>query len=189
MMFTHSYKKAIGNDLFLIRPKTIYTFLSVQMDLASLMKQLNRQLDSFPGLISKDAVFIDYLTIRENMLVILSLTPDHPKRALDLVVTEVLEELQISDSLADQHFNVLPLNLFLKLQLRLASLCNKKVILVDDWLDHESASAKQDWLLLFRGFVRNTDCSIIFFTSDEQLLSVENPLRLDPGSYLSKKIS
>lgn len=188
-MFKHSYKKTIEHNLFLLKPKTIYTFLSVQMDLSSLMKQLNRQSGSFPGLITKDTAFIDYLTIRENMLVALSLTPCYPKRALDLIVNEVLEELQIPDSLADQHVNVLPLNLSLKLQLRLIELCNKKVIIVDDWLSHESTSIKQDWLLLFREFARKTGCSFILFTSNEQLLPIENPLRLAPGSYLSKKIS
>lgn len=188
-MFNRIYKKNIDHNLFLVEPKTIYTFLSMQMDLSSLMKQLNRQSGSFPGLITKDTTFIDYLTIRENLLVALSLAPNNSKRDLDLIVDEVLEELQIPDSLADQHFDVLPVNLSLRLQLRLTALCNKKIILVDDWLSYESPTAKQDWLLLFREFTRKTGCSFILFTPNEQLLPIKNQLKMTSTSYLSKKIS
>ncbi len=189
MMFNHAYKKTNDSDFFLIKPKTIYTFLANQLEQPSLIRRLNRQLGYFPSLLAKDTTFIDYLTIRENMLIILSLAPNQTKRRLDLVVNEVLEELQIPDSLANQPFSALPLTLSIQLQLTLTILCNKKVILVDNWLSHESASNKQDWLFLFREFSRTHGCSFIIFTSDEKLLPIENLLRMDSVSYSSKKIS
>lgn len=186
-MFKPAYKKSENDsNLLLIKPKTIYTFSAKQMELPSLMKQLKSQSGFFPGVFTKETTFIEYLTIRENMLVALSLASDQPKRTLDLMVNEILEELNIPDSLANQPFNTLSLELSLQLQLQLNVLCNKKIILVDDWLKYESESEKQDWLFLFRHFARTKGCSFILFTSDEKLLTIGNPLKLNTDSFQSK---
>lgn len=188
-MFNHSYKKANDRNFYLIKPKTIYTFLANPLEQPSLISGLNGQLGYFPHLLSKDTTFIDYLTVRENMLVILSLAPNQTKRTLDLVVSEILEEMKIPDYLANQPFSALPVILSIQLQLKLTVLCNKKVILVDHWLSQESASNKQDWLFLFREFARTNDCSFIILTSDARLLPIDNLLKMDSVSYSTKKIS
>lgn len=189
MMFNNFYKKNNNNDFFLIKPKTIYTFLANPFEQLSLISRLNGQLGYFPHLLAEDTNFIDYLSIRENMLVVLSLAPNQTKRKLNLVVSEVLEELKIPDYLANQPFSALPVKLSIHLQLKLIVLCNRKVILVDHWLSHESASNKQDWLFLFREFARTTSCSFIILTSDVRLLPIENLLRMDSVAYSTKKIS
>lgn len=186
-MFKHSFKKNNNHLAFSIKPKTIYSLSAKEVDFSILMKQFNRQLGSFPGVITKDKTFIDYLTVRENMLLFLSLASDQMKRSLDLVVNEVLEELDISDALADQTFKVMPLHLFLQLQLRLNELCNKKVILVEDCFSFDSASLKQDWLLSLRYYARTKGFSFILVTSDHQLLASEKPFDLNPTAFHSRK--
>lgn len=188
-MFKHSFKKKDNHPVFSIKPKTIYSLSAKEVDFPMLMKQFNRQLGSFPGVITNNETFIDYLTVRENMLVVLSLASNQMKRSLDLVVNEVLEELNISDVLADQPFKTLPLNLSLQLQLRLNELCNKKVILVEDCFSFETASSKQDWLLSLRYYARTKDFSFILITSDNQILASEKPFNLHPIAYHSKKVS
>lgn len=188
-MFKHSFKKNDNYLAFSIKPKTIYSLSAKEVDFSILMKQFNRQLGFFPGVITKDETFIDYLTVRENMLLVLSLASNQMKRSLDLVVNEVLEELDIPDSLADQPFKALPLNLSLQLQLRLNELCNKKVILVEDCFSFETASSKQDWLLSLRYYARTKGFSFILVTSDYQLLTSEKPFDLNPIAYSSRKVS
>ncbi len=188
-MLKHSLKKPDNYPLFSIKPKTIYSLSAKQVNFPTLMKQLNRQLGSFPGVITKDDTFIDYLTVRENMLLVLSLASNQMKRSLDLVVNELLEELDISDNLADQPFKALPLTLSLQLQLRLNELCNKKVILVEDYFSFDSASSKQDWLLSLRYHARTKGFSFILVTSDDQILASERPFDLNPVTYHSKKVS
>lgn len=188
-MFKLSLKKTDNHPLFSIQPKTIYSLPANEVEFSSLMKQFNKQLGSFPGIITKDETFIDYLTVRENMLLILSLASDQMKRSLDLVVSEVLEELDISDSLANQPAKALSLTLSLQLQLRLNELCNKKVILVEDCFNFDSHSSKQDWLLSIRYYARTKGFSFILVTSDNQILASVKPLDLNPIAYHSKKIS
>ncbi|MER2175592.1 MAG: hypothetical protein ABS911_13010 [Carnobacterium sp.] len=188
-MFKNSFKKTDNHPVFSIKPKTIYSLSAKEVDFSILMKQFNRQLGSFPGVITKDETFIDYLTVRENMLLVLSLASNQMKRSLDLVVNEVLEELAISDTLADKPFKALPLSLFLQLQLRLNELCNKKVILVEDCFSFDSASSKQDWLLSLRYYARTKGFSFILVTSDDQILASEIPFELDPITYHPKKVS
>ncbi|SDQ16553.1 hypothetical protein LHA31_10880 [Carnobacterium viridans] len=188
-MFKQSLKKADNHPVFSIKPKTIYSLSAEEVDFPILMKQFNRQLGSFPGVITKNETFIDYLTVRENMLLVLSLASNQMKRSLNLVVNEVLEELDLSDALADQPFKALPLNLSLQLQLRLNELCNKKVILVEDCFRFESASSKQDWLLSLRYYARTKDFSFILVTSDNQLLASEKPFDLNPIASSSRKVS
>ena len=175
-MFNQS--EVVGKDLFLLSPKTIYTVSTEQMSLLSLMKQIKAQTGTFPGLMTTDDVFIDYLTVKENMLVALSLAPNQPKRTTAFLVNELLEELNISESLAKQSFTALSMKQYIQLQLQIALMSHKKVIVIDDWVRHETTFARQEWLLLFRHFARTTACSFIFATSDEQILSFGKPLKI-----------
>ena len=175
-MFNQS--EVVGKELFQLSQKTIYTFSTEQMSLSSLMKQVKAQTGTFPALITTDDVFIDYLTVRENMLVALSLAPNQPKRTTAFLVNELLEELNISESLAKQPFTALSIKQYIQLQLQIALMCHKKMIIIDDWLKQETTVDRQEWLLLFRHFVRTTECSFILATSDEKILPLGKPLKI-----------
>lgn len=120
------------------------------------------------GYILKEAPFISYLSILQNML--LAVTLAQPKlRSPELVILDALEDHNISAKLANQKMHILSSQQMKEVQL-ITNLCSKKTtLLIDDWLKDESSDQQKYWMLIFKSLVKKEQISIIFITSDPQL--------------------
>lgn len=153
---------------FKLKPK-LYAIQTEKYDFSTSLVLLEKQLGFYPGTLLRNPIAFDHLTILENILWAYAIA--HPKqRNKERIVTDMLEEHSIDiDFISNHSFHDLSLHTSLNMQLFIYFLCDTKVILVDDWLNHLPDYELNNMILLFKSICQKQDVTILLYTEDERV--------------------
>lgn len=150
----------------------LYTLFSEAEDLQSIFSDvfnlMKKNTGTAPGTVLKESATLDHLSIKENFLLAVSLAYPR-KRDADLLVSDALEELDISTLQANDPFSSLQLEKSIQLQLQINFICNKSIIIIDDWLENEPHSVQEEWLTLLKHLAKEKECTFIVLTTDNTI--------------------
>lgn len=120
------------------------------------------------GYLLTDSTFIPYLSTFQNIK--LSVKLAKPKlRNSDFLILDALEEMNISSKLAHKPVQELTFTQLKEVQLISAIFSEKKVMIVDSWLDNLSETEQVNWLLIFKNFVKEQGITFILLTNSEKI--------------------
>ena len=153
------------DTLHQLKPQ-LYSILSTNYSFQGLLDLFKQQLGDYPGTLLQKPVAINYLSIKENVLLAYSIA--HPKnKSNERIIEDAFEEAGIDlNDLSSRSLTDLPLETVLKVQLITHFLCQTKIILLDNWVAKLSEDDVKELTLFLKRLCQQQQCTILIYTSN-----------------------
>lgn len=152
------------NTLHQLKPQ-LYSILSTNYSFQEILDLFKQQLGKYPGTLLQKPVAINYLSIKENVLLAYSIA--HPKnQSKERIIEDTFEDAGIDiNYLSSIPLTDLPLESVLKVQLITHVLCQTKIILLDNWVTKLSEEDVKELTLFLKRICQQQQCTILIYTS------------------------
>lgn len=148
----------------------LYSIPSMDYSFYEVLELMKQQLGEYPGTLLQKPVAVDYLSLKENILLAYSIvypTHTHIEQTLEDAFEE--EGIDLND-LSSIPLADLSLQAILKIQLITLFLCQIKVILLDDWVSDLPEEDARQIMLYLKRVCQERGCSILIYTSNPTIV-------------------
>ena len=147
----------------------LYSISSANYSFQNVLDLFKQQLGRYPGTLLQKPVALDYLTIKENVLLAYSIV--YPKnKHKEQTLEDAFEEAGIDlNDLSSVPLADLSLETVLKVQLITHFLCQTKFILLDNWVTKLPEEDVQEIILFLKHICQQQQCTILIYTSNHAI--------------------
>ncbi|MBM6614406.1 hypothetical protein JTF06_05830 [Desemzia sp. RIT804] len=174
-------KESIPQDKLQQLKPQLYAISSTKFPFQKVLELFKQQLGMYPGTLLQKPIVIDYLSVKENILLAYSIA--YPKnKHKEQILEDAFEEVGIDlDDLSAIPLIDLSLETVLKIQLITHSLCHTKIILVDNWLSNLPEEDVKEITLFLKYICQQQKCTILIHTSNNTIVQkCDETIFLDP---------
>ena len=177
-------KNRVPQDkLYQLKPQ-LYSLSSVNYSFQDLLDLFKQHLGDYPGTLLQKPVAIEYLSLKENILLAYSIA-DPKNKYKEQIIEDTFEKSGIDlNHLSSIPLADLPLETILKVQLVTHFLCQTKIILLDNWIAKLPEEDMKEVTLFLKHICRQQGCAILIYTSNNTVMK-----QCDETIYLDSFLS